>query len=246
MVTEELRDQFHIGCLAAARACARELEERSGELRVLDVCLGVDEFLFRGYGADAVVPVFLHVELGLEGFHLESLHALLAGADVNAVAAAEAVEHVDGLDETHAGELLADCGECLVLGHGGVGHLAGVEHERTDGGVGADVCALVALDTVLFIPFGNEGCHTAFLVGGGAVGPVAVGDVVEVRYLEQVAVLGVDGAHQTCHELGVVVLGHGVVGQVLPGGINVETVVFAAAVNCREVLVDDVLTLLAV
>jgi len=142
-------DELDVGSLAATRACTRELEERGGELAVLGVELHVDERLLAGYFRGAVVPLGLYVELRLQGLHLQGLHALLAWAYVDTVAAAEAVEHVDGLQEAHTGECLADGRDGLVLGEGSGCHLGGIEYEGTDGGVRADIGALVALYAVL-------------------------------------------------------------------------------------------------
>ena len=58
------------------------------------------------------------LELSLEGLHLESLHALLAGTYINAVAATETVENVDSLNEAHAFESRAESGDSAGLAHG--------------------------------------------------------------------------------------------------------------------------------
>ena len=109
MVAVELADEFYVRCLTAARASAGELEERGGELAVLYVGLDIYKVLFGFYACYAVVPVFLNVELSLQRLHGEGFHALLAGAYVNAVAAAEAVEDVYGLDEVHTLERGTEC-----------------------------------------------------------------------------------------------------------------------------------------
>ena len=88
---------------------------------------------------NAVVPVGLVVELRLRVLHGESLLALLARADIGAVAAAETVEDVDLLHETHVGELLAYSGDGVLLLEGGGGVFGLVKHEGTDSGVRADV-----------------------------------------------------------------------------------------------------------
>ena len=92
VIAEKLRDKLDIGSLATARACARELEERCRKLAVLGIECYIYKILLAGDFLRAVCPVFLKVELSLERFHHESLHALLAGADIDAVAAAETVE----------------------------------------------------------------------------------------------------------------------------------------------------------
>ena len=45
MIAEELADEFHIRCFAAAGACTGEFEQRCCELAVLDVCLDVYKIL---------------------------------------------------------------------------------------------------------------------------------------------------------------------------------------------------------
>ncbi len=199
-----------------------------------------------GYVVDAVVPFGLLEHFFFESLEFEGLYALLAGANVNAVAAAEAVEHVNALNEAHAVEYLADCGDGTVVAEGCLGHFVGGEHERTDGGVGADERTLVTLNAVCGIPVGNVGCNAAFFIFGGALFPDAVGAVNEVLDGQGVAVLGVDGANNAVNEFGVVVGSGFVVGQRCPCGIDCELLVFAAAVNCCIVLVNDVLALLAI
>ena len=192
----------------------------------------------------AVIPFGLHCELGLEGFHFESLHAFLAGTYINTVAAAETVENVDGLHELHAGECLSDGGESCFDGRSV--HLGLVEHEGTDSGVRTNVGALVTLDTVVGNPFGNECCHTALFVSCSALLPCAVFNTDEVADLEKVAVLSVDGADDAVDEFGVVVSSDSLDSEVGPCGIDGELFVFATAVNRSVVLVDHVLTFLAV
>ena len=112
--------------------------------------------------------------------------------------------------------------------------------------MGADICAFVALYAVFFIPLGHEGCHTAFFVGCSAVFPCSVGDGCEVGDFKQVAVLGVDGAHDFVDEFGIVVGGVCFNGEVRPCGFDSELLVFAATVNGCIVLVNDILSLLAI
>ncbi len=216
------------------------------ELAVLHIQFHVDEVLLRCYVLGAVCPIPSVLELSFERLHFESLHALLAGTYVNAVAATETVEHVDSLDEAHAFECSAESGQCAGFAHGRCCNFGFVENERTDSCVRADICTLVTLDTVLRIPFGNESCHTAFLISCSALGPCAVSIVLESADLEQVAVLSVDGTHDLVDECGIVVLCLGIVGELSPCGIDSELVVFAAAVNSLVVLVYHILTLLAV
>ena len=202
--------------------------------------------LFAAYVLHAVIPLGLLVELRLQGFHGQGLHALLAGAYVHAVSATEAVQNVHSLHKACSGHGFADCGQGVALGEGCCGHLVGVKNEGTDSGVGADIRALVTLYAVFVQPLGHESGNTAFLVAGCALLPGAVGVVLEGRYRQEVAVLGVDGTYHVLDELGCVVLFHNIFGELSPCGIHIQLVVLAAAVYGCVVLVHNILALLAV
>ena len=96
-------------------------------------------FCFEDTFACAIIPVGLLADLALLVLHDESLLALLARADIGAVAAAEAVEHINLLHETHAREGLADGRNRVFLAERSSSHLSLVEHKRTDASVGADI-----------------------------------------------------------------------------------------------------------
>ena len=246
VVAEELADEFDVRGLAAARACAREFKERLCKLAVLDRSLDIYQVGFVADFFDAVIPFGLNCELAFQRLHLQSLDSLLAGAYVCTVAAAEAVENVDGLDEACAGHGLADGGQCAVFAERCGLHFGCIEHEGTDGSVGAYKCTLIALDTVLGIPFGDEGGHTAFFVAGGGVVPCSIGIGLEVADFEQVAVLCVDGTYDVAYKCRSVVHGDFVVGELCPCGIYAQGVILATAVYGCIVFVDNVLTFLAV
>ncbi len=76
--------------------------------------------------------------------------------------------------------------------------------------------------------------------------PCAVGVLLEGAYMEQVAVLCVDGANNLVDESGIVVFCLGVIGKLCPCGIYSKSMVFAATVNSLIVLVYHILALLAV
>ena len=189
----------------------------------------------------------LHLgSVGVERHHLEGLLTLLARADIGAVAAAETVEHGGLNAEVHTlHSLRSQHVDGLALKLGG---LLVVEDERTDGSMRTAEGTLVALDTVLRIPLGDESLDATLVVGGGAGIPVAVGraKLHEVGDLQQVAGLSVHRTDYLLDESGSVVLDNGVVGEVGPCGIHRQLLVLATAVNGCVVEVDDVLALLAI
>ncbi len=246
MVAEELADKLHIRSFAAAGASAREFKQRCGELAVLDVCGNVNEVLLGSNVLYAVVPVVLHFKLGFERLHFESLHALLAGTYVNAVAAAKTVEHVDSLNKAHAFECRTERGNRACFAEGSSLYLCLVENERTDRSVRTYICTLVALYTVLFEPFGHESCHTAFLVCSCTLLPGSVRNILEVGNLKQVTVLCVDRTYYLVDEGRIVIACLGIIGKLCPCGVNGKLVVFATTVYSLIVLVNDILAFLSV
>ncbi len=112
--------------------------------------------------------------------------------------------------------------------------------------MGADVSTLVTLDTVFFKPFGNECCNTTFFVSGSALFPCAIFATNEVGYFQVVAGLGVDRTDYIVDECRIVVLYGCILGEVAPCFVDGELLVFATAVNSCVVLVNHILTLLAV
>ncbi len=109
-----------------------------------------------------------------------------------------------------------------------------------------NVSTLVALYAVVRDPFGNESGHAALLIAGGRLLPCAVLDTLEVRHLEQVAVLCVDRTHELVDEFRIVVLHLGILGKIAPRRIDIELGILAATVYGGIVLVHDILTLLAI
>ncbi len=185
LVAEQLRDSLDIGGLAAAGAGARELEQRLCELEVLDRLGLVDDLLVADMLGD-VVPVLLLGHLLLQRAHYQRL--LLGRADVDAVRAARTVERRD-LD---AELVLLGLAQPLLPLHARCGGLGLGREERTDHGVGADIGALVALDTVLDLPLGNVHGDAALLVSGRAVVPRTVLTARESRYGQVIALQAVD------------------------------------------------------
>ena len=91
--------------------------------------------------------------------------------------------------------------------------------------MGADIGALVALNTVFDLPLGNVYGNTALLVSGRAVVPRTVLTAVEGRNGQQVALQGVDRIDDLLHEVrtrgvgGVRLLLHG---DIRPLGRNLD------------------------
>ena len=200
--------------------------------------------LFAGYVLHAVFPVSGFVHLSFEGHHFESLVALHTGTNVGTVTATQAVEHVNLLNEVHTlhgGRSLHFEGFALEAVQFFVG-----EYERTDGSVRTYEVALVTLDTVFFVPYRNECSHTALFVSSSTLFPSTVFRHLECANGEQVAVLSIDGAYEVRDVSGFVAYFLFVLRKVCPCGVDSQLLVFAAAVNSLVVLVDNVLTLLAI
>ena len=101
-ITKELADELEVWCLTTTRASARELEERSSELAVLNIRLDIYEVLFRLHIICAVSPVLCLDHLSLEWHHSEGLTRLrMARTYVHAVAATQTVEHAHLHAEVH-------------------------------------------------------------------------------------------------------------------------------------------------
>ena len=123
-----------------------------------------------------------------------------------------------------------------------------VEHERTDSSVRTDVSTLVTLDTVVLVPYRNEGLNTTLLVSGCTNLPRTVNGVVlnEVRNLQQVAGLSVDRTNQLLNECRCVVLLNLIIRQVSPLRLNSQLNILTTTVDSSVVLINNVLTLSAV
>ena len=85
MVAPELGDGLDVWSLAAACACAGELEQRLCELCVLHIAFLVEDVLFVADMLVQPIEVLLLLEVFLVGNHFESF--LLCRADIDAVAA---------------------------------------------------------------------------------------------------------------------------------------------------------------
>ena len=110
-----------------------------------------------------------------------------------------------------------------------------------------NISTLVALDTVVCIPYGYESGYTALLVLRRTCGPCTVLNALEGADGQQVAVLSVDRTNDIGNELGLVAeVGFSVCAEVAPCGVNSQLLVLAAAVNSSVVLVHHILALLAI
>ena len=245
-VAEELGDGLDIGRFAAAGAGAGELEERLGELGILDVLLLRGDIVLVAHIGVQVVKVGLLGALAVETLHDEGL--FLGRAHVGAVAAARAVERRD----LHREAVFLELGQARLALDGGRRLFAfgGRHQERADGGVRADKRALVALDAVGGVPLGDYDGRTALFIGGRAGGNRTVDHVAgEGAHRKVVAVLGRDHVGHVADEFGrqaVVVCVDEAARGVLPRCGNLDLDVVAATVYGRIVHLHDILALLAV
>ncbi|CAN3974044.1 1-deoxy-D-xylulose-5-phosphate synthase, partial [Dysosmobacter welbionis] len=245
-VTEQLGNQAGIAGLGAAGAGAGELQHGLTELAALDgVVLHV---LLLGHLGDAVVEDLLLGGLLLLVHHGQGVHRALAHAH----GAAHAVQRADGHGVLVHALALAGLHVHDLGGGGGILGLLLRQSEGTDGGVGADIGAVVALDALGGIPSGNGHGHAALLIGGGAQLELAVHMLDEGGHGQAVAVHaahGVQNRADLLHQSGgaLVLDGLGLVHSVGPVGGHIELLVGGGAgVDGLVVHVHDVLALLQV
>ena len=105
---------------------------------------------------------------------------------------------------------------------------------------------LVALDTLFSFPNRNECRNTALFVSRSSLGPGTVFNTLECAHGEEVTVLGGDGTHDIGDEFGLVLGLCHISGELCPCRIYNEFLIFTAAVDGSIVLVDHILSLLAV
>ena len=165
---------------------------------------------------------------------------------IHAVAAAQTVEHVNLLHKFKTGEIFAYGRFHVFVAEGSGGLFVGIEQEGTDGSVRTNIRAAVALYAIILVPFRHKGCHAAFFVGCCALRPGAVNTAQEGAYGQRIAVLTVDGNNYVGDELGCVGYRQRAVGKFCPGRVNLQLVIFVAAVYGLIVHVDYILALLGV
>ena len=203
--------------------------------------------LLGSYVLYAVIPVSSLAELALEIDHSKCLACLrITRTNIDTVTATEAVHHADLHTEVHtlhgsrsfhlAGSSTVEACEFFLI-----------EHERTDTSVRTNIRTLVTLDTVVSSPNRNEGRHTTFLELSGSCRPCTVLDALERANREEVTVLTVDRTNDLGDELRLVaVVLSGISRQFRPCGIDSELLILTTAVHRSVVLINDILTLLAV
>ena len=246
MVAEQLGDETGIAGLGATGAGAGELQHGLLELAALDGI--ILHILLLGDLADAVIKHILLFELTLLRNHRQGAHR--AHADTHAAAHAVQRRHGHGvLIHTLA---LAGLHIHDLSGLGSVLSLLGSESEGTDGGVGADIGALVALDALGGVPGGDRHGHAALLISGSAQLELAVHMIHEGGNGQAVAVHLAHGFQDLLdhlHQLGLAVQLLGLLGvhSVGPLGGNVDLLIGGGAqIDGLVVHVHDVLALLQV
>ena len=165
-IAEQLRNQLDIRCLAAACACARELEQRLQILATDDG--GFIDGNFRAGQLNGEIPVCLfRLAAFCQRLHFERF--LLSRADLYAVAAACAIQR----GELHAEFVPSDVFAAGIFGDICLGSASQVLlfcQERTDARMRADQRALVAHDAVFRNPLRNIDGNASLLELGRARG----------------------------------------------------------------------------
>ena len=149
-IAEHLSDDFDIRSFAAACARAGELEERFGELRSLNgILLEYGGIRFGKFLAEFVVDGFVRNDF-FKRNHSKSLLVRFSGADVGANSAAHTIERADlhSVRISFQADSRFGCERC---GNG----FAVLNENGADTSVRTYERALVTLNTVFCVPFGN-------------------------------------------------------------------------------------------
>ena len=208
-VTKQLAHQLDIRGLAAAGAGTGEFKVGLGKLGRFHILITdsilLDSDFFHGIG-----PVLRFFDLAFQALHGDG--SILGQTDIHAAAAAGAVI---GRDLKPVGVLAVHALSGNSLKFGGLGRfLSLVQQNGTDSGMGADQCALVALQALGGVPCGDfHGCAALFKLGG-ACGPGAVSQTVlhHGGYRQAVALLAVHRVHHVPDEVRLVLPDGGVLG----------------------------------
>ena len=147
-VTEQLTHQLDIRCLAAACTGTGELKVGLGELGRLHVLIA-DSILLDGHLIHSIGPVLRFLKLAVQRLHRDG--GILGQAHVHTAAAAGAVigRHLKPVSVLAVHTL----GGNSVKADGLNSLFVLVQQDGTNGGVGADQRALVALKTLGGVPF---------------------------------------------------------------------------------------------
>ena len=194
-VAEELGDQTCVAGFGAACAGTGELKQRLLELAALDG--QILDLVLRSDLGNHVVEHVLLCQLALLRDHGDGL----GRADADADAAAHAVQRGNGHGELIDTLALAGLDRTDLCALGSGSGLSLGEHEGTDGGVRADKGAVVALDALVGVPFGNGDGNAALLVSGSAQLKLAVHMIDEGGNRQAVAVHLVDGEEDVLDHL---------------------------------------------
>ena len=175
--------------------------------------------LFSLHVFSTVSPVVSFSQLAFEVFHCQCFATLLriTRTDVSTVTATQTVENVNLDTECHTVEYFTYCFQLFELS---TLLLFSIEYERTDRSVRTNVCTLVTLDTVFWIPFRNECGYTTFFVFRSTLIPSTVFDTLECRYRQQVTILCIDRTNYFVDECRIVVFSFCIIRQVSPSRIN--------------------------
>ena len=194
-----------------------------------------------------IIPVRNLLFVVSEGHHCECLTIFVARTNVGTVTTTHTVEHAHLYAEVHSCHRLWHLHfECCILE---VLHFFFVENEWADTSVRTNVSTLVTLDTIVGSPLGVESLNATFFESRRTICHCTINHIVahKVRHFQQVARLSIDGAYNFFDVCGnVFFCGNSVISKVCPCWVNSQRLVFATAVNGCIVLINHVLSLIAI
>ena len=248
-LAEELSDDACVRGLCTACAGAGELKQGLLELAALDG--GAYKLGLLGYVCNGIVEYFLLIKLSILSNHFDSSLFGLCGTSLYAKSTAHAVQRAYSHGELVVGLCNGTCGILCLCGS--LFSLFCVEREGTDGCMRTYKCALVALDAVFCVPYGNHNGNAALLVCGSALRDRTVCHILKCGNGQAVAVHLADGSYNGVYELdklGTVALCGSLCGSlacILPCGGNVDLDKSACAhVDSLVVLCNDLVAELGV
>ncbi len=200
LLAEELCDKAGISCFRTACAGSGELEQGLIELAALDCCICKGSSLLC-YVVYSVIESGLLIELGLCQNHFESSLLGLCRADVHAERAAHTVERRNSDCEFIIFATLTHHLSRELCASGSLCGFVCVHSKGTDSGVRTYIRALVALDAVFSVPYGNLDCNAALVISGSALRICAVCAILECGNGERIALHSVYGACNVVYKL---------------------------------------------